>query len=132
MNKKILQKKANAYKVMFLAPLIYVNSSLMFKSENRYVIAFAVCCIICCLIAAVRYLRPRRIAQHDGATLTIYGILNSLSLRTDEISSIEVEKNYLCYILDLRKVTINDKSLYTTEFDIAEFRQFIEGEGLIG
>jgi len=128
MEKHILEKKKNSYKIMFLAPLFYINFSLMLKSENSYVVAFAICCTICCLFATIRYLRARRIAQHDGTKLTIFGILNSLSVRTDAISSIEVEKNYLCYIFDLRKVSINDQSVYTIDFNISEFRQFISSE----
>ena len=47
---------------------------------------------------------------------------------SEEVSYIEVKKDFLSYVFDLRKITINNKNVYTVDFDIIEFKQFISTE----
>ncbi len=128
MKQHILEKKTKPYRILFFLPVLYFCFSLILNTEDTFVVCFGILCALCCLIISYRYITVRRIALHGGGILKIYGLLSSLSLPSEEVSYIEVKKDFLCYVFDLRKITINNKNLYTVDFDIIEFKQFISTE----
>ena len=125
MKKRVLKSKGNVFRLLLLAPALYFNFVVLTQARNSYVVSFSVFVAVFLLIAATQYFRWRRIAYYDGETLRIRGVFRLLSVPAAEVSSIRVSKDYLCYILDFRKVTINGKSVYTADFDMEEFRKFM-------